>query len=109
MLIGPNFKSFNRGTLFPKVICSNCELRLMPLKPRTFNVSRTLEQNAIKHLHKWKFVAPRVTKDLSINARFATGSAAFMAFLQGNATTLLMEQYFPEIGVTKEDFLKLYG
>ncbi|KAI5658757.1 hypothetical protein M9H77_27550 [Catharanthus roseus] len=71
----------------------------------TFNVSRTLEQNAIQLLHKWQFVAPRLPRDLSISARFATGSAFFMAFFQGDVNTLLslMKQYFPELGVTKED------
>ncbi|KAI5668946.1 hypothetical protein M9H77_18799 [Catharanthus roseus] len=45
-----------------------------------FNISRTLKQNAIKLLHKWQFVAPRVPRDLSISARFSISSAVFMAF-----------------------------
>ncbi|KAI5660704.1 hypothetical protein M9H77_20027 [Catharanthus roseus] len=83
------------------------KVNLVEISPNftAFNVSRTLEQNAIQLLHKWQFVAPRMPRDLSISAQFATGSARFMAFFQGNVTTLLslMEQYFPELGVTKED------
>ncbi|KAI5660707.1 hypothetical protein M9H77_20030 [Catharanthus roseus] len=83
------------------------KVNLVEISPNftAFNVSRTLEQNAIQLLHKWQFVAPRMPRDLSISAQFATGSARFMAFFQGNVTTLLslMEQYFPELGITKED------
>ncbi|KAI5654924.1 hypothetical protein M9H77_32111 [Catharanthus roseus] len=70
-----------------------------------FNISRTLEQNAIQLLYKWQYVAPKVPRDLSITAIFFPGSAAFLAFFQGDVDTLLslMKEYFPELGVTKED------
>ncbi|KAI5659492.1 hypothetical protein M9H77_28285 [Catharanthus roseus] len=83
------------------------QVNLVEIRPNftAFNVLRTLEQNAIQLLHKWQYVAPKMPRDLSISARFATGSAAFLAFFQGDVNTLLslMEEYFPELGVTKDD------
>ncbi|KAI5668942.1 hypothetical protein M9H77_18795 [Catharanthus roseus] len=91
-------KSSNFTTLFNKPITlllfrrliSYCGCRwtlidtnggILDRKSIAFNVSTTIEQNAIKLLHKWQFIASRVPRDLSNSARFATGSAAFMAFL----------------------------
>ncbi|KAI5660687.1 hypothetical protein M9H77_20010 [Catharanthus roseus] len=83
------------------------KVNLVEIRPNftAFNVSRTFEQNAIKLFHKWQYVAPRIPRDLSISARLFSGSAAFLAFFQGDVNTLLslMKEYFPEVGVTKED------
>ncbi|GMJ06538.1 hypothetical protein like AT4G20820 [Hibiscus trionum] len=93
------------------------KLKLVPVPPTVtvFTVGKTLEQNAIKLIHKWQYVAPRLPHemyfDISLNQINSTRDgkktvlASFIAFFLGRTDELvaLMHERFPELGITKKD------
>ncbi|XVF53635.1 hypothetical protein PTKIN_Ptkin05aG0114400 [Pterospermum kingtungense] len=82
----------------------------------TFKVTKTLEQNAIKLIHRWQFVAHNLPDETffmvdliaSVNSSQEgkrTGLASFSLFFLGDVDELvpLIQERFPELGLVKED------
>lgn len=84
-----------------------------------FILTRTLEQNATKLVHKWQYVAPKLPADLIIPLQLtvvksnqtgkSTVAATFVSAFQGGVEELLdiMQEKFPELGLVKEDCTEL--
>nr|GMD31749.1 berberine bridge enzyme-like 13 [Ipomoea batatas] len=97
------------------------KLRLVPV-PETvtvFTVPKTLEQGATKILYKWQNIADKIDEDLFMRVEFSvvkggggpanrTVQTAYNALFLGRADRLLkvMEQSFPELGLTKQDCIE---
>ncbi|KAL1320648.1 hypothetical protein HN51_065313 [Arachis hypogaea] len=96
------------------------KLNLVPV-PETvtvFTVSKTLEQDATKIVQRWQEVAPNIDEELfmrviiqpasTANKTERTISTSYNALFLGDADTLLqvMQQKFPELGLTKNDCLE---
>ncbi|XP_015959368.1 berberine bridge enzyme-like 13 [Arachis duranensis] len=96
------------------------KLNLVPV-PETvtvFTVSKTLEQDASKIVQRWQEVAPNIDEELfmrviiqpasTANKTERTISTSYNALFLGDADTLLqvMQQKFPELGLTKNDCLE---
>nr|GMD29727.1 berberine bridge enzyme-like 13 [Ipomoea batatas] len=97
------------------------KLRLVPV-PETvtvFTVPKTLEQGATKILYKWQNIADKIDEDLFMRVEFSvvkggggpanrTVQTAYNALFLGGADRLLkvMEQSFPELGLTKQDCIE---
>ncbi|KAE8662643.1 FAD-binding Berberine family protein [Hibiscus syriacus] len=93
------------------------KLRLVPVPANVtvFTVGRTLEQNATELVHRWQYIAPNLPDDVYASIQFRamnstqdgrkTVVADFIAFFLGTTDELLslMEQRFPELGLTKQD------
>lgn len=98
------------------------KLKLVPV-PETvtvFTVPKTLEQGATKILYKWQNVADKLDEDLFIRVQISvmnggggaanrTVQTAYNALFLGTADRLLqvMEQSFPELGLTKHDCIEM--
>ncbi|GMJ06539.1 hypothetical protein like AT5G44400 [Hibiscus trionum] len=96
------------------------KVKLVPIPPTVtiFAVRRTLEQNAIKLIHKWQYIAPRMPHemyfDVSLNQVNSTQDGKktvvsyFIAFFLGGIDELvpLMHERFPELGITKKDCIE---
>ncbi|XP_019158898.1 PREDICTED: berberine bridge enzyme-like 15 [Ipomoea nil] len=98
------------------------KLRLVPV-PETvtvFTVPKTLEQGATKILYKWQNIADKIDEDLFIRVEISvvnggggpanrTVQTAYNALFLGGADRLLqvMEQSFPELGLTKHDCIEM--
>ncbi|KAK2975277.1 hypothetical protein RJ640_001137 [Escallonia rubra] len=57
------------GGNFGVIVAFKIKLVAVPEKVTVFKVSRTLEQNATKLVHKWQYVAPSIHEDLTITLR----------------------------------------
>ncbi|XP_021291023.1 cannabidiolic acid synthase-like [Herrania umbratica] len=80
-----------------------------------FAINKTLEQNAIKLVHRWQYVAPKLPHDIfsivsltKVNSSQdgkRTTLAFFSSFYLGGVDELiaLMQERFPELGLRKED------
>ncbi|XP_031093051.1 berberine bridge enzyme-like 15 [Ipomoea triloba] len=98
------------------------KLRLVPV-PETvtvFTVPKTLEQGATKILYKWQNIADKIDEDLFMRVELSvvkgggglanrTVQTAYNALFLGSADRLLkvMEQSFPELGLTKQDSIEM--
>ncbi|XP_050225414.1 berberine bridge enzyme-like 13 [Mercurialis annua] len=93
------------------------KLKLVPV-PATvtvFTVTKTLEQDGTKILHRWQKVAPELDEDLFIRVIISTANignttektvaTSYQGQFLGDSTRLLhvMETSFPELGLTKKD------
>jgi hypothetical protein len=97
------------------------KLKLVPVPPivTAFNVSRTLEQNATKLVHRWQFVSNKLHEDIftriflrkveSSQRGKTTIQAAFTTLFIGEVDRLLslMQESFPELGLVKEDCIEM--
>jgi FAD/FMN-containing dehydrogenase len=97
------------------------KVKLLEIRPNitASTITRTLDQNTLELVHRWQYVAPKITKDLSIILRFTTVNSnqtgksdvqvTFFSFFIGEVDGLvsLMEEYFPELGVSKEDCIEI--
>ncbi|XP_052301099.1 tetrahydroberberine oxidase [Populus trichocarpa] len=97
------------------------KLNLVPVPPivTAFNVSRTLEQNATKLVHRWQFVSNKLHEDIftriflrkveSSQRGKTTIQAAFTTLFIGEVDRLLslMQESFPELGLVKEDCIEM--
>ncbi|KAL4361495.1 hypothetical protein GQ457_04G038680 [Hibiscus cannabinus] len=93
------------------------KLRLVPVPANVtvFTVSRTLEQNATALIHRWQSVAPDLPDEVypSVQLRAINSTqdgsrtvvASFVSMFLGSIDDLLplMEQRFPELGLTRQD------
>ncbi|KAL3509751.1 hypothetical protein ACH5RR_029152 [Cinchona calisaya] len=108
------------GANFGVILAYKIRLIEVPEKVIAFKVRRTLEQNATKLVHKWQFVAPKLPRRLIVLLKIdsvvsndrsggKTIQASFLSVFRGDADELLqvMEEYFPELGVMKEDLKEM--
>nr|GMD36602.1 berberine bridge enzyme-like 13 [Ipomoea batatas] len=98
------------------------KLRLVPV-PETvtvFTIPKTLEQGATQILYKWQNIADKIDEDLFMRVELSvvkggggpanrTVQTAYNALFLGSADRLLkvMEQSFPELGLTKRDSIEM--
>ncbi|KAJ6894821.1 hypothetical protein NC652_028541 [Populus alba x Populus x berolinensis] len=87
------------------------KLNLVPVPPIVtgFNVSRTLEQNATKLVHRWQFVSNKLHEDIftRIFLRKVESSQRGKTTIQAAFTTLFLGESFPELGLVKEDCIEM--
>ncbi|XP_059460592.1 berberine bridge enzyme-like 15 [Corylus avellana] len=93
------------------------KIKLVPVPPTVtvFTVTKTLEQDATKILHKWEQVASNLDENLFIRVIIQLASAggkggrtvttSYNALFLGGADALLqvMKKSFPEMGLTRKD------
>jgi len=104
------------GASFGVIVAWKIKLVHVPSIVTIFRVSRTLEQNATKLIHKWQLVANKLDEDLNIRVilervntstqtRKLTMKATFESLFLGGVDGLipLMEEEFPELGLVRED------
>ncbi|KAJ4702892.1 FAD-binding Berberine family protein [Melia azedarach] len=100
------------ATSFGVVVAWKIELVSVPPIVTVFIVNRTLEQNELKIVHIWQYIADKLPKDLLIGVglqRRTEGNREFIAsfgslFLGGVDSLLpLVQKLLPELGLTKED------
>lgn len=100
------------------------KIKLVPVPPlvTVFTVTRNLEQNATNLVHRWQYVASKQDPKLFIriiiggknttnpkNESKRTIEAAFNSMFLGKIEELLpiMQNTFPELGLTKEDCIEM--
>jgi FAD/FMN-containing dehydrogenase len=101
-------------------INSAWKVKLVPV-PSTvtvFQITKTLEQGAIKILNRWQQVADKLDEDLFIrvylqlagagNGGKRTVSTTYISLFLGDARRLLqvMQDSFPELGLTRQDCIE---
>ncbi|KAH9750936.1 hypothetical protein WN944_006052 [Citrus x changshan-huyou] len=97
------------GASFGIIVSWKINLVAVPSTVTVFAVPRTLEQNATKLLNKWQYIADRVHEDLFISPFLfrenSTMVSLFTSLFLGGVDRLLrlMQDSFPELGLTKED------
>ncbi|XVE74415.1 hypothetical protein DITRI_Ditri12bG0015300 [Diplodiscus trichospermus] len=107
------------GASFGVISAVKIKLVSVPSTVTVFTVTKTLEQNATKLVHKWQYVAPKIDEDLFLRIFFRdtyssqrgkrTIQAIFTALFLGTPDQLitLMKQSFPELGLVKEDCVEM--
>ncbi|KAH9718169.1 Berberine bridge enzyme-like 28 [Citrus sinensis] len=101
---------------FGIIVAWKVNLVTVPSTVTAFTVTRTLENNATKILDKYQYVADKLPEDLVISATFravtlsntkkkGTIMCSFSSLFLGGVDRLLplMQERFPELGLTKED------
>ncbi|WRX21388.1 FAD linked oxidase [Theobroma cacao] len=103
------------GGSFGIVLAWKVKLVSVPATVTVFSISRTLEQNATKLVHRWQYVAHKLPDDMfSVVTMTRVNSsqdgkrtilASFSSFFLGGIDELipLMQERFPELGLVKED------
>ncbi|XP_059667852.1 tetrahydroberberine oxidase-like [Cornus florida] len=104
------------GASFGVILAWKVNLVTVPSTVTVFNVSRSLEQNATKLVHRWQYIADKFDDNLlmrvfirSVNSSTQDGGrtiqASFVSLYLGGVDTLLplMQKSFPELGMVKED------
>ncbi|GJV68014.1 putative reverse transcriptase domain-containing protein [Tanacetum coccineum] len=107
------------GGSFGVLVSWKLKLVPVPATVTAFNVRKTLDQGATKILYKWQQVAHTLDEDLFIrvliqtsqvpNTTQRTVSTTYNALFLGDVRRLqeIMEQSFPELGLTKEDCFEM--
>ena len=107
------------GGSFGVLVSWKLKLVPVPATVTAFNVPRTLEQGATKILYKWQQVAHTLDENLFIrvliqtsqvpNTTQRTVTTTYNALFLGDVGRLqeIMEQSFPELGLTKEDCFEM--
>ena len=107
------------GNTFGVVVAWKIQLVDVPPTVTIFSIRKTLEQNATKLVHRWQSVASRLPNDLWLQLLIRTTNttpagdfivrADFNAMFLGGADQLvpLMQERFPELGVTKGDCFEM--
>ncbi|XWS37805.1 hypothetical protein CRYUN_Cryun19dG0077000 [Craigia yunnanensis] len=108
------------GGSFGIVLAWKLNLVSIPRTVTVFTVSRTLEQNAIKLIHRWQYIAHELPDEIFSGVsviRAANSSqdgkktvlASFNSFFLGGIDELvpLMQERFPELGLVKEDCIEM--
>ncbi|EOY23144.1 FAD-binding Berberine family protein, putative [Theobroma cacao] len=84
-----------------------------------FSISKTLEQNAIKLLHRWQYISHDLPNEMYSSATLRrvnssqdgkqTTQASFSSLFLGGIDGLvpLMQERFPELGLTTEDCIEM--
>ncbi|XWS48424.1 hypothetical protein CRYUN_Cryun13aG0075400 [Craigia yunnanensis] len=103
------------GGSFGITIAWKVKLVAVPSTVTGFIISKTLEQNAIKLLHRWQYIANKFPKGTysfvalrSVNSSQdgkRTVLASFSLYFLGGVDELvpLIQEKFPELGLVKED------
>ncbi|XVE81220.1 hypothetical protein DITRI_Ditri15bG0045400 [Diplodiscus trichospermus] len=103
------------GGSFGIVLAWKVKLASVPATVTVFTISKTLEQNATKLVHRWQYVAPKLPDDIfsAVTMRSVNSSrdgkrtirASFSSFFLGGINELipLMKERFPELGLEKKD------
>ncbi|XP_042023339.1 berberine bridge enzyme-like 18 [Salvia splendens] len=103
------------GSSFGIVLEFTVTLASVPETVTVFNVTRMLEENATELVDKWQHIADKVDENLLLRLFLsptnspATGNitvaASFTSMYLGGARDLLpiMEEQFPELGLTEDD------
>ncbi|KAE8698186.1 hypothetical protein F3Y22_tig00110602pilonHSYRG00322 [Hibiscus syriacus] len=107
------------GNTFGIVLAWKVKLVQVPPVVTVYTVNKILEQNVTKILHRWQYVAHKLSDDLftdvtitkvnSTQAGKRTVQAAFKGLFLGGVDKLipLVQEKFPELGLTKKDCLQL--
>ncbi|XVF28978.1 hypothetical protein REPUB_Repub15cG0079900 [Reevesia pubescens] len=107
------------GGSFGIVLSWKIKLVSVPANVTVFTVSRTLEQNATKLLHRWQYVSQDFPDEIYSSITISTMNssqdgkrtvlASFSTFFSGPANELvpLMQKRFPELGLVKEDCIEM--
>ncbi|XVF37897.1 hypothetical protein REPUB_Repub20aG0050700 [Reevesia pubescens] len=107
------------GGCFGIVLSWKIKLVPVPATVTAFSVSRTLEQNATKLVHRWQSVAPNLPKDIYSATLISTTNSSqdgrrtvlanFIGLFLGRADEVvsLMEKRFPELGLVREDCFEM--
>ncbi|XP_057471292.1 tetrahydroberberine oxidase-like [Actinidia eriantha] len=104
------------GASFGVIVAWKINLVIVPSKVTVFTINRTLEQNATNLIHKWQSIAHKFPQELIIGVFIRrvdsshddgedTIQASFTSLYLGGIDQLipLMQESFPELGLTRED------
>ncbi|KAJ1399179.1 FAD-binding, type 2 [Sesbania bispinosa] len=103
------------GASFGVIISWKIKLVPVPSTVTVFNIPKTLEQNAIKLIHRWQVVANKIDENLTIWIQLVrvnssekgelTIQATFHSLFLGGVDQLipLVQKSFPELGLIRED------
>ncbi|KAK8500342.1 hypothetical protein V6N12_068829 [Hibiscus sabdariffa] len=101
------------GASFGIILQWKIKLVPVPSTVTVFTVTKSLEQNGTKILHRWQEVADNLDEDLFIRVIIQTATnngektvtTSYNSVFLGDADRLLqiMEQSFPELGLTRKD------
>ncbi|KAM7470037.1 hypothetical protein LguiA_008220 [Lonicera macranthoides] len=107
------------GASFGIILAWKINLVSVPQNLTVFNVTRTLEQNVTKLVHRWQYIADKIDENLvirlflrSVNSSqngHKTIQVFFTAMFVGGVNTLLrvMQESFPELGLLREDCIEM--
>ncbi|XP_057470539.1 tetrahydroberberine oxidase-like [Actinidia eriantha] len=103
------------GASFGVIVAWKIHLVYVPSIVTIFNINRTLEQDATNLIHKWQYIAHNFPQELFLRVLIRrvnssqdgeqTIQAAFNSMYLGGTDQLipLMQERFPELGMTRED------
>ena len=101
------------GASFGVILSWKIKLVRVPPTVSTFNIKKTLEQDATKLVNKWQFISDKLHEDLFIrvinqnvgNGTQKTVQASFNSLFLGGVDKLvpLMNESFPELGLQAEN------
>ncbi|KAL6992174.1 cinnamyl-alcohol dehydrogenase [Sarracenia purpurea var. burkii] len=104
------------GASFGVILAWKINLVPVPSTVTVFTIDKTLEQNATKLIHQWQSIAHKFPEDLfiriliqAVNSSQDDGKktiqASFNSLYLGRINNLIpvMQESFPELGLTKED------
>ncbi|KAK9031470.1 hypothetical protein V6N11_032847 [Hibiscus sabdariffa] len=104
------------GASFGIILRWKIKLVPVPSTVTVFTVTKSLQQNATKILHRWQQVADNLDEDLFIRVLITTSTnngtktvtTSYNSLFLGDAGRLLqiMEQRFPELGLTRKDCIE---
>ncbi|KAE8664533.1 reticuline oxidase-like protein-like [Hibiscus syriacus] len=104
------------GASFGVILQWKINLVPVPATVTVFTVTKSLEQNGTKILHRWQQVADNLDEDLFIRVIIQTATnngektmtTSYNSVFLGDADRLLqiMEQSFPELGLTRKDCIE---
>ncbi|XP_058180942.1 berberine bridge enzyme-like 8 [Rhododendron vialii] len=104
---------------FVVLLSYKIKLVAVPATVTVFNVTRTLEQNAIDLVYRWQHVADKLHEDIFIrlivqvindsSSGQKTIRATFFSLFLGDSSQLLslMDGSFPELGLKKSDCIEM--
>ncbi|KAK5782617.1 hypothetical protein PVK06_037122 [Gossypium arboreum] len=108
------------GTLdFPTCTCHTVGVGVhVPSTVTVFTVTKAPQQNAMQVVHRWQYIAPKLSDDTFILATISRAEASegqrsiqvtFRALFLGRSDILvsLMEKQFPELGLLKQDCIEM--
>ncbi|KAM7524796.1 hypothetical protein LguiA_014698 [Lonicera macranthoides] len=107
------------GASFGVILAWKINLVSVPQNVTVFNVTRSLEQNLTKLVHRWQYMADKIDENLviriflrSVNSSQNEGKTiqvSFTAKFVGGADTLLrvMQESFPELGLPRKDCIEM--
>ena len=104
------------GGSFGIVLAWKLNLVSIPTTVTVFTATRTLEQNAIKLIHRWQYIAHELPDEIYSSASLIraqdgnkTVLASFNSLFLGGIDELvpLMQERFPELGLVKEDCIEM--